>query len=242
MSVRFLIAGECALSIQFGEEISHEINSKVRALFENLMESPIMGIKEMVPTYCSLMVHYRPEIIRFQALVEQIKPRFTAIEDKKDVKDYIVEIPVLYGGEVGIDLEDCARLENISVQEFIKIHSQSEYYVYMLGFAPGHAYTARFENPFHFKRRESPRVSIPGNCVVVAGNQSNLIPFPQPCGWNIIGAIPIDVCNYNRKNPFLVQAGDWVKYVPININEYRKIQKKALAGKYECKRYERINR
>jgi KipI family sensor histidine kinase inhibitor len=188
------------------------------------------------------MVHYRPDIIRFKELAEQIKPRLTAIEDKKDVKEYIIEIPVLYVGEVGCDLEDCAKLENISVQEFIKIHSQSEYYVYMLGFAPGHAYTVRFENPFHFKRRESPRVSIPGNCVVVAGNQSNMIPFPQPCGWNIIGAMPVDVCNYNRENPFLVQAGDWVKYIPINKDEYQKIRKQVIAGNYQCKRYERVKK
>ncbi len=239
ISIRFLVAGDCAVSVHFGEEISLETNNKVRSLYENLKEQPIEGITEMVPTYCSLMIHYRPEIVRYTELADQIEPRIMQMESQSDAKEYVVEIPLLYGGEVGIDLEDCAKMENMSVEEFIKVHSQSDYYVYMLGFAPGHAYTARFENPFHFKRRNTPRVSIPGNCVVVAGNQSNMIPFQQPCGWNIIGALPVDVCDYNRADPFLVHAGDWVRYIPINETEYRQIRKQVLAGSYQCRRFER---
>ncbi|MDD3218261.1 MAG: 5-oxoprolinase subunit PxpB [Lachnospiraceae bacterium] len=240
INAQYLIAGDCAVAVKFGDEISLEINGKVRMLHEALKNNPVEGVVETVPTYCSLMVHYHPDVIRYKELVSELEDRLSHVgENTVKPKEYIVEVPVWYGGEKGVDLEECAAFEHISVEEFIKIHSQSDYYVYMLGVAPGHPYTARFENPFHFKRRESPRIKIPGNCLVVAGNQSNMIPFEQPCGWNIVGTLPVDVCDYNRKQPFLVQAGEWVRYIPITESEYKDIRKQVLAGTYQCKRYER---
>ena len=119
------------------------------------------------------------------------------------------------------------------------MHSAHEYYTYMLGFAPGHAYAARFEEPFHFKRRESPRVKIAGQSIVVQLNLSNLIPFPQPCGWNIVGGTPLTICDYLKEDPFLVHAGEWIKYVPINQREYDKIKEDVRKGTYRVKTYEK---
>ena len=79
----------------------------------------------------------------------------------------------------------------------------------MLGFAPGHPYTARFENPFSFKRRETPRVRIPGGSIVVQLGLSDIIPFdqlrlehhrdhPHPC------------LRLPQGEPFLLKAGQWI--------------------------------
>jgi len=151
----------------------------------------------------------------------------------------VKEIPICYGGELGPDLEDCAAVENVSSKEFIRMHSEHEYYTYMLGFAPGHAYMARFEEPFHFKRRETPRVRIPGQSIVVQLNLSNLIPFDQPCGWNIVGATPLTICDHTKKDPFLVHAGEWVRYVPVGRREYEKIKEDVRRGTYRLKTYEK---
>lgn len=148
------------------------------------------------------------------------------------------EIPILYGGETGPDLEYCARLEHISTEEIIRKHSEHEYYVYMLGFAPGHPYMARFEEPYSFKRRESPRVKIPARSVVVQLNLSDLIPFEQPCGWNIIGSTPLDICNFKKEEPFLLSAGDWVRHVPVTKEEYGRIRRDVENGTYQVKTYE----
>ena len=109
----------------------------------------------------------------------------------------------------------------------------------MLGFAPGHPYMARFEEPFHFKRREVPRVSIPARSIVVQLNLSDLIPFEQPCGWNIIGSTPLDICNFSKENPFLLQAGDWVRHVPVDEREYQRIRREVEKGTYQVKTYEK---
>ena len=75
MDVKFLIAGDRAVSVEFGSVISLEVNAKVRALDEKLKESPIEGMVETVPTYCALIVHYRPEVIRYSKLVEELEKR-----------------------------------------------------------------------------------------------------------------------------------------------------------------------
>lgn len=237
MEAKFLAAGDCAVSVQMGEEISLEVNRLVRNLYTNLTEHPVDGITEMVPTYASLMVHYKPQIIGFDRLKEEIGKRMEEEGEAEQAKQVVKEIPICYGGELGPDLEDCAAYEDVTVEEFIRMHSEHEYYSYMLGFAPGHAYMARFEEPFHFKRRETPRVHIPGRSIVAQLNLSNLIPFGQPCGWNIVGGTPLEICDYQKEDPFVVHAGEWVRYVPITLREYEKIRRDVERGTYKVKSY-----
>ena len=238
MDVKFLIAGDRAVSVEFGKVICLETNEKVRMLEEKLQESPIDGVVEVVPTYCSLIVHYRPEVLLYDELVQELKERLDNMHSVQKKKKIVKEIPIFYGGETGPDLEYCARLEHISTEEIIRKHSEHEYYVYMLGFAPGHPYMARFEEPYSFKRRESPRVKIPARSVVVQLNLSDLIPFEQPCGWNIIGSTPLDICNFKKEEPFLLSAGDWVRHVPVTKEEYDRIRRDVENGTYQVKTYE----
>lgn len=237
MDVKFLIVGDSAMSVQMGSEISLEVNEKVRKLLANLNERPIEGIVEMVPTYSSLMIHYRPEKIIYENLKNEIKNRLKEFTQVEALSQIVKEIPICYDDEFGPDLKDCAAFEKVSVKEFIRMHSEHEYYAYMLGFAPGHAYKARFEEPFHFKRRETPRVRIPGGSIVAQLNLSNFIPFPQPCGWNIVGGTPLTICDYKREDPFLVHAGEWVKYMPVTSREYALIKRDAEKGRYQIKTY-----
>ena len=237
MDVKFLIAGDRAVSVEFGKVICLETNEKVRMLEEKLQESPIDGVVEVVPTYCSLIVHYRPEVILYDELVQALKERLENMHSVQKKKKIVKEIPILYGGEKGPDLEYCAQLEQTSTEEIIRKHSEHEYYVYMLGFAPGHPYMARFKEPYSFKRRESPRVKIPARSVVVQLNLSDLIPFEQPCGWNIIGSTPLDICNFDKEDPFLLSAGDWVRHVPVTKEEYDRIRRDVENGTYQVKTY-----
>ena len=237
MDVKFLIAGDRAVSVEFGKVICLETNEKVRMLEEKLQESPIDGVVEVVPTYCSLIVHYRPEVILYDELIQALKERLENMHSVQKKKKIVKEIPILYGGETGPDLEYCAQLEQTSTEEIIRKHSEHEYYVYMLGFAPGHPYMARFKEPYSFKRRESPRVKIPARSVVVQLNLSDLIPFEQPCGWNIIGSTPLDICNFDKEEPFLLSAGDWVRHVPVTKEEYDRIRRDVENGTYQVKTY-----
>lgn len=242
METKFLLAGDSALSVQLGDEISLKVNRRVRMLFLNLTAVPIEGIREMVPTYAALMIHYHPDQIGVGRLKEEILRRMEHLEEAEVSESVVKEIPVCYGGELGPDLGECAAMEHISEEELIRMHSSHEYYCYMLGFAPGHAYTARFEEAFHFKRRESPRVSVPAGSIAVQLNLSNPIPFAQPCGWNIIGSTPLTLCDYSKEDPFVLHAGDWIRYVSVTTEEYEQIKRDIRKGTYRVKSYEKVVR
>lgn len=193
----------------------------------------------MTPAYRSLLIQYDPCAVKSGAVREFVGQSLANLRSVTLPKPVITEIPVIYDPEFAPDIEEIARIEDKTVEEVIRIHSGSDYFVYMLGFAPGHPYTARFENPFSFKRRESPRVRIDGGSVVVQLALSNIIPFDQPCGWNIIGTTPVLVCDYRRENPFLLKAGQWIRHIPIDRDEYFDIKRRVELSEYVCRTYEK---
>lgn len=231
--------GDCAVSVEFENEISIEVNRKVSTLKYTLEQQSLVALDELVPTYRALLIHYNPLVTDLESLRQVISQSAAHMDTGALPRAVVTEIPVLYEGEYALDLEEIARLENTTPEEIIRIHSQSDYYVYMLGFAPGHPYTARFENPFSFKRRESPRVRIPGGSIVVQLGLSDIIPFDQPCGWNIIGTTPILACDYRKEYPFLLKAGQWIRHVPIDKAQFDEIKRQVELGEYQCKSFER---
>lgn len=231
--------GDHAISVEFANEISLQVNQKVCALKTLLEKQSVLGIRELVPTYRTLMIIYDPFTIEWTVIKKVVEQCIDSIETVAIPKAVITEIPVLYEGEYAMDIEDIAKIENKTVEEIIRIHSGSDYYVYMLGFSPGHPYTARFENPFSFKRRPSPRIRIPGGSVIVQQEQSNIAPFDQPCGWNVIGTTPLLLCDYRHETPFLLKAGQWVRYVPISRQEFMEIKRQVELDCYRCKTYEK---
>ena len=231
--------GDQALLVEFENKISIEVNQKVVALKRALEEQRLFGVGEMVPTYRSLLLHYDPLKADPEQLKEAIAQSVRHLDLSALPKAIVTEIPVLYEGEYALDLEEIARIEGKTEEEIIRIHSQSDYYVYMLGFAPGHPYTARFENPFSFKRRETPRVKIPAGSIVVQLGLSDIIPFEQPCGWNIIGTTPLLACDYRKDNPFLLKAGQWIRHIPVDKAEFLDIKRQVELGCYQPRTYEK---
>lgn len=229
--------GDQAVSVEFKNEISLEVNGQVRALRFALEQRHFSGLLELIPSYRALLIHYDPLVLDLPKLEILIHDAAGSLNATSLPPAVVTEIPVLYQGEYAPDLDEIARIEHKTPDEIIKIHSGSEYYVYMLGFAPGHPYTARFENAFSFKRRETPRVKIPGGSIVVQLALSDIIPFDQPCGWNIIGTTPVLACDYRKANPFLLHAGQWIKHVPVSLDEFNEIKRQVELGVYECKTY-----
>ena len=231
--------GDRALSVEFENEINMAVNRRMRALDRILSGKRTPGLQELIPSYRALLIRYDPLVLplkRLKGIVEQAVAHLDAVSMPREL---VTEIPVLYEGEYAQDLEEIARLENKTVEEVIRIHSQSDYYIYMLGFAPGHPYAARFEKPFSFRRRPSPRVKIPGGSIVVQLDLGDVIPFEQPCGWNIIGTTPLLICDYRKEDPFLLRAGQWIRHIPIDRNEFMEIKRQVELGEYTPRTYER---
>ena len=125
--VRYLAAGDSSVSVEFGNEISPEINRQIRAFKIAVEKSGIPGIVETVPTYRSLLVNYKPEVIRFQDLTKEFEGLLGSLGSIVIPPPEVIEIPVLYGGEMGPDIENVAKHNNKTVEEVIKIHTSEEY-------------------------------------------------------------------------------------------------------------------
>ncbi|HAT83004.1 allophanate hydrolase subunit 1 [uncultured Eubacterium sp.] len=234
MIPEILICGDSAVSVITGNDISLESNRLVLRLMKSFEQDPVKGIIETAPSYRALMIWYDPMIIGYEAICEEILQHAENMPVLDEKEQFVVEVPICYeGDDLAPDLQECADLQGVSVEEVIRIHSGHLYYTYMVGMSPGHPYSARFEEPFNFQRRPVPRLKIPGRSVVVQKNLSDLIPFDQPCGWNIIGTTPLDVTDFRKEDPFLVHEGQWVKYIPVSRSEYDRIREEVENGTYQ---------
>lgn len=237
--VRFLLTGDTSLTVEFGNEISEAINAKIRAFNIALQNSRIPGIVETVPTYRSLMVHYDPSVILYDPLVEQLKGLMGQLDQIQIPPSEVLEIPVLYGGEEGPDLGFVAQNAGKTPEEVIQIHTSAEYLIYMLGFTPGFTYLGGMSEEIATPRLKTPRVKIPAGSVGIAGAQTGVYPIDSPGGWQLIGRTPVRMYDPDRQTPILPQAGQYIKFYPIDKAEYDRIAAAEAAGGYAVKRHPR---
>ncbi|WP_372714251.1 5-oxoprolinase subunit PxpB [Ilyobacter sp.] len=218
--MRFLYAGDSSIVIEFGNEISKDINRELRNLTDALDNLNYDFIREIVPTYRSIIVHYDSLKISFEKLKEKIVEAGNTKRDSEEKKINIVEIPVLYGEEAGPDLEEVAKHNGLSIEDVIKIHSSGEYLIYMLGFTPGFPYLGGMDEKIATPRLAKPRLKIPAGSVGIAGSQTGIYPMESPGGWQLIGKTPLDLFDPQSKDPFLLNAGDYIRFIPITKEEY----------------------
>jgi len=240
--VKFLLTGDSALSVEFGNVICEEINHKIRAFHLALLEQHIQGISETVPTYRSLMIHYDPGILPYDALVDQLKGLLGRLDQVQIPPSNVLEIPVLYDGESGPDLEFVAEHCHISPEEVVRIHTSAEYLIYMLGFTPGFPYLGGMSETIAAPRLKQPRVKIPAGSVGIAGAQTGIYPIDSPGGWRLIGRTPLRLYDPDRPEPVLCRAGEYIQFYPITQVEYNAIAAQVTAGTYLCRRHPREER
>ena len=230
--VRYLVAGDSAVCVEFGNEISPEINKKIRAFKIAVEKSDIPGIVETVPTYRSLLVHYHPEVIGFKALTEEFDKLMGSLSSIPIPPPTVIEIPVLYGGEMGPDIENVAEHNHKTVEEVIKIHTSEEYLIYMIGFIAGFPYLGGMSKEIATPRLKSPRVKI-------EGGSAGIYPVASPGGWQLIGRTPLKLYDADREKPVLLEAGQYIKFAAVTEEEYKKIEKEVEDGTYKYVVYDK---
>lgn len=170
---------------------------------------------EIVPAYDSLLLKLQPNLIRdeAEANIRRILDDFTPSKTLTPSGN-IIDIPVVYGGELGPDLMHVAQEKAMSPDDVIARHSQNPYMVCLMGFIPGFAFMSDTDPKLHIPRREQPRAVVPAGSVGLAGWQTGIYGLESPGGWQIIGQTPLTLFDADRDPPFLLKAGDWVRFVP----------------------------
>jgi len=232
---RFLPAGDKALVIEFGDSISPEVNKKVRNMFVTIEKSKLDEILEMVPTYRSLLVYHDPLKAKFYELCKKLREFEEKLSDVDLEPARVVEIPTIYGGEYGPDIEFVASYNNLSVDEIIEIHSSRNYLVYMLGFTPGFPYLGGMSEEIATPRLKNPRTKIPAGSVGIAGKQTGIYPIDSPGGWQLIGRTPVKLFDPFAEPPVLLNSGDYVRFVPVDEREYKSILNQVKENRYKVK-------
>ena len=228
--------GDSAVVVQLGEQIDLKTHKRVAVLSKYLDKHPFSGMIEYIPAFTTVTVLYNPLEVYNQTLdlsqspyelvYQKIKQLVANLEDEIEIQSKTVEIPVCYGGDFGPDLVYVAEHNNLTPEEVVKIHSDNDYLVYMIGFAPGFPYLGGMSKQIATPRRPSPRLSIPIGSIGIAGEQTGAYPIETPGGWQIIGRTPLDLFRPNTTPPSLLQAGDIVRFRPISHQEYQAYRRK----------------
>ncbi len=217
--MRFEIASVDSIIIYFGDKISQEISKDVRGAFFALKNEE--WVKDIIPSYTSLFITYDVLKFDYEDIVNKIKSKLENKNfQKTDDNSRLVEIPVFYDKGVGLDLERISNEKNLSIDEVINIHSQKEYFVYTIGFAPGFAYMGEVDKKIATPRLANPRVKIPKGSVALADIQTAIYPKESPGGWNIIGRTPLEMFSVDYDGFSYLKVGDRVKFKPISKDEF----------------------
>ena len=221
---RFRMAGDRGLLVEYGGSIDPTIHQKVRAMSLGLEREMPEGVVEIIPTYRSLLIVYDPEKTRPPTLKNVLERTEQRLDDIRIPPPKVVDIPVCYGGEFGPDIEYVAETHDLSVEDVIRIHSEPEYRIYMIGFTPGFPFLGGLPEKLHTPRLKTPRTKVPRGSVGIANNQTGVYPIASPGGWQLIGRTPLKLFAPERKNPILYQAGDLLCFKPISLSEYRRLE------------------
>lgn len=224
--IQYYPLGDSAVVMQFGDVISKTINLQVRAVAAWLDEYTFEGFVEYVPAFTSITIYYEPWLLNYREMILLLQEMAGNIADTEmQEQSEVLTIPVHYGGAMGPDLEYVANYHHIGIDEVIAIHTQPEYLVYMMGFAPGFPYLGGMDERIATPRKESPRSKIPKGAVGIAGSQTGIYPMETPGGWQLIGQTPLELFDAGKEEPALLKAGDRIRFTPISEKEF--IRRKA---------------
>lgn len=230
--MRFLPAGDLAVSVELGEEISVEVNTRVRALEYLVHQKAVPGVVETVPTYRALLVYYDPSMVGYGALCAQLgalaeQATTTAMPPAREV-----ELPCCYEDDLGPDLEAAARRLELSVDELVRLHAGAEYVVYFIGFTPGLPYMTGAPQQLNIPRLDTPRVKVPAGSVAIGGIQCCVYSVDSPGGFWLLGRTPVRLYDPDAAEPILLKPGDRVRFRRIERREFDDLAARVAAGRY----------
>lgn len=231
----FLDAGEAALVVEFGRTVDPAISDRVLALDAALAADPPEGLRELVPTYRSLMIHYDPLRLERARLVALVEDRLTAaVASKRAAAQWIV--PCCYDLPHGEDLAEMAALMGLTAAEAAAIHASASYRVYMYGFSPGFTYLGGLPEAIAVSRRTRPRPPHDGKAVLVGGGLSAIASFSMPTGWYVVGRTPERLYAPERADAFLFEPGDSLRFEAIDASTFALLDARAEAGEIVARR------
>src|SRR5881227_81825 len=226
---RILPSGDSAITVEFSRDIDDGANQRVLALDRTLANEPVPGVTETVPTYRSLLVHYDPLLVDFDTLREKLLALANLpVPPTTNTRRW--RIPVVYGDEHGIDLEDVAKTLNTTPEDVVARHVAGDYRVAMIGFTPGWSYLSGLDASLHLPRRQNPRLLTPSGTISIGGVQTGVQCLAGPSGWHLLGRTAVRTYQLHRDPTFLLEPGDAITFATVDAKTFAEQDHAAEAG------------
>ena len=213
---------------EFGEAIDLETNAALQALAAALRERRLPWIRDVIPALCGIAVHFDPDSSELPpSILETFRKELE--ESFKKAGKYeragrLVELPVCYDAEFGIDLGDLERSLSLSSREIVERHTANEHHVLMVGFSPGQPYIGGLDPRLALPRRATPRTRVPAGSVGIANAQTCVYSYETPGGWHVIGRTPLALFEPARNPPSVFAPSDRVRFVPVSRSEFDRLE------------------
>ena len=209
--------------MELGHEISESTHKKIFTLITHLIHNPIQGIINIHPGYTS-MLFTLDKMANIDDTIQAVENSLDMVQNSEPPEAKLVEVPVLYGGNYGKDIQRVVQFSRLSEDEIIQRHQSGNYLVYFLGFSPGFPYIGGMDQNLKTPRLQTPRKRVPQGSVAIAEGQTGIYPFPSPGGWNLIGRTPLKIFNISNPQNSLIQMGDKVQFKSISEDEYERLK------------------
>jgi KipI family sensor histidine kinase inhibitor len=226
-----LPSGDSAITVEFSRNIDDDANRRVLALDRTMASEPVAGVTETVPTYRSLLVHYDPLQIGYAELGDKLLA-LTQRPIPSATKTRRWRIPVVYGGEHGIDLEDVAKTLNTTPDDIVARHTAGDYRVAMIGFTPGWSYLSGLSPSLQMPRRQNPRLLTPAGTISIGGVQTGVQCLAGPSGWHLLGQTAVRTYQLHREPTFLLEPGDAITFAAVDAKTFADQDRAAAAGEF----------
>jgi inhibitor of KinA len=221
--MKIVRASDSSVQIVFGDEIAANLHDRVMATFHAIGSMNDPRIRNLHPGYASLLIDFNPLQMSYVELSSWIGAVVNMPDSSSGNQAGVVDIPVCYDAEFGLDLLDVASHTRMSPEEVVRIHSSETYVVYFLGFSPGFGYFGGLPPCLHTPRLATPRTLVAAGAVGIAGSQTGIYPISSPGGWRLIGRTPLRMFDPDASPPTRLQPGARVKFSSIDRQTYEQI-------------------
>ncbi len=215
MACRYLPAGESALVVEFGATADPAFHAQVLALDAAMRAAAIDGVRETVPTYRSLMIHFDPRRLGTADLVAALE-RLPRGEAGHAPAGRHWRLPACYAPPHGEDLEELAGLLDLPPERVVALHASARYTVVMYGFAPGFVFLSGLPHELAISRRQTPRPPAQPGALTIANGQALIASIAMPTGWYVLGRTPARTFDPGRDPAFPIAVGDSVSFEQVD--------------------------
>ena len=208
---RCYLLGETAVVLELEPPVTLASQKRIWRLTQRLTEQP--EVVEAIPGMNNITVILRnPQDLALDA-IERLQ-RWWEESDALEPESRCIDIPVIYGGKQGPDLDVVAQHSGLTPKQVVELHASVDYVVWFLGFQPGFPYLGGLPEQLTMPRRAEPRLEVPAGSVGIGGAQTGIYPLATPGGWQLIGLTTQRLFDPKKEEPVLLRPGDTVRFVP----------------------------